>query len=100
MKYIVGFAFTLSSWLALIPTAMATSAFDGTWNLMFATQRGACDPSYDFVVNISNGIVTHPNLLNFKGRVARTGSVHASVSAGEKYASGSGRLTGGSGRGV
>jgi hypothetical protein len=94
------FALAFVSWLAFSPAAMATSAFDGSWHLAFITQRGACDPSYDFAVNISNGVVSHPNLLKFKGRVARSGSVHASVSVGEKYASGSGRLTGWLGRGV
>jgi hypothetical protein len=27
------------------------------------TQRGACDATYDFSVNITNGVVTHPNLV-------------------------------------
>jgi hypothetical protein len=61
---------------------------------------GACDPSYDFVVNISNGIITHPNLLRFRGYVAKFGAVHASVTVGEKYASGSGRLSGALGQGI
>lgn len=101
MKNIIArFALALVSWLAFASTATAASAYDGTWNLMFVTQRGACDPSYDFAVNISNGIVTHPNLLKFRGRVSNSGSVHAAVSAGAKYAAGSGRLTGWSGHGI
>lgn len=101
MKNIIAsFALALASSPAFASGATATSAYDGTWNLMFVTQRGACDPSYDFVVDISNGIVTHPNLLKFRGRVSKSGSVRASVSAGAKYAAGSGRLAGGSGRGI
>lgn len=42
--------------LAFAPNAIAGSAYDGSWNLVFLTQRGACDPTYDFVVNISHGI--------------------------------------------
>src|SRR5258708_25307083 len=80
--------------LAFAPNAIAGSAYDGSWNLVFSTQRGACDPTYDFVVNISNGIITHPNLLKFRGHVAKSGAVRASVTVGEKYASGSGRLSG------
>jgi hypothetical protein len=59
--------------------AHARSAYDGSWDLVFVTQKGTCDPSYNFTVNISDGIVTHPNLVKFKGYVAKSGSAHASV---------------------
>jgi hypothetical protein len=85
---------------ALAHTANAGSAYDGSWDLAFVTQRGACDPSYDFTVNISNGVVTHFNLVRFKGYVAKSGAVRASVTVQDKYASGSGRLSGTSGRGT
>jgi hypothetical protein len=77
---------------AVAPAAQARSAYDGSWDLVFVTQRGACDPSYNFTVNISDGIVTHPNLVKFRGYVARSGSVRASVTVHEKFASGTGRL--------
>ena len=79
--------------------AHARSAYDGSWDLVFVTQRGSCDPSYNFTVNVSDGIVTHPNLVKFKGYVARSGSVHASVTVHDKFASGTGRLSGTSGHG-
>jgi hypothetical protein len=79
--------------------AHARSAYDGSWDLAFVTQRGSCDPSYNFTVNISDGVVTHPNLVKFKGYVANSGSVHASVTVHDKFASGTGRLFGTSGRG-
>lgn len=71
-----------------------------TWELLFVTQRGACDPTYKFSVNISNGVVTHPNLVKFRGHVGRSGAVRASVTVSDKYASGSGRLLSNSGRGA
>jgi hypothetical protein len=77
----------------------ARSAYDGSWDLVFVTQQGACDPSYSFTVNVSDGVVTHPNLVKFKGYVAKSGSVHASVTVHDKFASGTGRLFGMSGRG-
>lgn len=80
--------------------AQARSSYDGSWDLVFVTQRGSCDPSYNFTVNVSDGIVTHPNLVKFKGYVAKSGSVHASVTVHEKFASGTGRLFGASGRGT
>src|SRR5438132_6879992 len=88
------------SLVALTSVAQARSAYDGSWDLLFVTQRGACDPTYNFSVNISNGIVTHPNLVRFRGYVARSGAVRASVTVQDKYASGSGKLVGNSGRGT
>jgi hypothetical protein len=77
-----------------------STRFDGTWNLVFLTQRGDCDPTYNFMVDVVNGNITHPNILTSRGRVAPSGAVVASVRVGQKYASGSGRLSGVSGRGV
>jgi hypothetical protein len=64
---------TPSLWMiaavCLVPplsVAHARSAYDGSWDLVFVTQSGACDPSYNFAVNISDGIVTHPNLVKFR----------------------------------
>src|SRR3954452_16298487 len=78
----------------------AASPFDGAWNLLFVTQYGACDPTYNFTVQISNGILFHPNLRRLHGRVAPSGAVHASVAVEQRYAVGSGRLSYASGRGT
>ena len=79
--------------------AQARSAYDGPWDLVFVTERGACDPSYNFTVNVSDGVVTHPNLVKFNGYVGKSGLVHASVTVHDKFASGTGRLFRTSGRG-
>ena len=86
--------------IALASPAGARTAYDGSWDLLFVTQRGECDASYNFTVNISNGIVTHPNLVRFRGYVTRSGAVRASVTVQDKYAAGSGRLSASSGRGT
>jgi hypothetical protein len=88
-----------AGFIATASVAHARSAFDGPWDLVFVTQKGSCDPSYNFTVNINDGIVTHPNLVRFKGYVARSGAVRASVTVQDKFASGVGRLSGTSGRG-
>jgi hypothetical protein len=75
-------------------------AYDGVWSLNFVTQRGACDSNYNFNVNIANGIVSHPNLVRFRGNVTGGGLVHASVTVQDKFAAGSGKLTSSSGRGT
>src|SRR6266699_1529194 len=82
--------------VALSSVAQARSAYDGSWDLLFVTQRGACDPTYNFSVNIADGVITHPNLVRFRGYVARSCAVRASVTVHDKYAAGSGRLAGSS----
>jgi len=96
-KYLLSTVISCAA-LLLATTANARS-YDGSWSLVFVTQRGACD-TYNFSVNINDGVVTHPNLVKFKGYVGRSGAVRASVTVHDKYASGSGRLTEGSGRGI
>ena len=79
--------------------AAAHTAYDGRWSLSIVTQRGGCDPSYNFPVEISNGNVSFPGLVRAKGHVAPGGSVRVSVAVPGKSASGSGRLSLGSGSG-
>jgi hypothetical protein len=100
MKKLFLAATTAGCLIALASVAQASSAYDGSWGLVFVTQRGACDPTYNFSVNITNGVVTHPNLVRFRGYVARSGAVRTSVTVQDKYASGSGIMSGASGRGT
>jgi hypothetical protein len=60
-------------------TTLAQATYDGSWDLLFVMKRGVCDPTYSFFVNISDGVVTHPSLVRFRGYVARSGAVRASV---------------------
>jgi len=100
MKYLFTSAMAVSCLVAFASVALAHSAYDGSWGLLFLTQRGECDPTYNFSVNITDGVVTHPDLVRFRGHVARSGAVRASVTVPDKYASGSGRLSSNSGRGT
>lgn len=80
-------------------TARSASAYDGAWHLSFQTRAGACDPSYEFDVTIMRGVITHPNLVRFRGSVSPNGAARASVAVQDKTAAGSGRLSLTSGRG-
>jgi len=100
MKKLSLCAMATSCFVALACTAHARSAYDGSWDLVFVTQRGACDPAYNFTVNVSNGVVTHPNLVRFRGYVAKSGAVRASVTVQDKYATGAGKLLATSGQGT
>ena len=90
---------TIAAVCLMAPAAQARSAYDGSWDLVFVTQGGACDPSYNFTVNISDGIVTHPNLVKFRGYVRE-------IRFGPRFGRGSrqirvrhGQTSGNSGRG-
>jgi hypothetical protein len=100
MRKLVTYATAAGCLVAFVSVAQARSAHDGSWDLIFVTQRGACDTTYNFSVNIVDGIVTHPNLVRFRGYVARSGAVRASVTVQDKFASGSGKLSSNSGRGT
>jgi len=89
-----------SLFIVFAPAAYGRSAYDGSWDLVFVTQRGVCDPSYSFTVDVINGIVTHPNLVRFRGYVTKSGAVRASVAVQDKYATGAGKLFATSGRGT
>jgi hypothetical protein len=77
------------------------SAFDGSWSVLIITQSGACDRSYRYGVQISNGQVHNAGgePIALSGRVAPSGAVSVSVAAGGQSASGAGRLTQTSGGG-
>jgi hypothetical protein len=81
------------------PATAASRNYDGSWALSIITDRGGCDRNYDFNVQIVNGIVSHPNLVRLTGRVQPKGAVRVSVTVGDKYASGAGRLVRSSGSG-
>ena len=79
--------------------AAAGTAYDGSWSLSIVTERGNCDRNYYFQVQVANGVVSHSNLVRFRGRVSNSGHARVSVTVMDKHASGSGRLRGSSGRG-
>jgi hypothetical protein len=96
----VRLCFVIATVAVTAQTASASTAYDGSWALSIYTQRGTCDPTYDFQVEIRNGIISNPNLTRLNGRVGAKGAVHVSVAVPGKSATGSGRLnrTSGAGR--
>ena len=57
-------------------------------------------PGMELLKSLAYQQVTEPNLVKFRGYVAKSGAVRASVTVQDKYASGSGRLSSTSGRGT
>jgi hypothetical protein len=76
--------------------AAATPSYDGLWSVVIVTEKGSCDRAYRYPVRISNGAVQNdgPSLINVSGKVGGNGAVTVLVSAGDKSASGTGRLSG------
>jgi hypothetical protein len=94
-------ALALAAALPVLSPAEAVPNYDGVWSVVIVTQQGLCDPSYRYPIRITKG-----NLLNagnaqvaISGKVAKNGAVVVNVSAGDKTATGTGKLAGKTGGG-
>jgi hypothetical protein len=74
-------------------------AYDGTWNVVFATTRGTCSSGYSVPFTVVGTRVTSAGGGRVSGSVGRGGGVAVRVSVGSSRASGGGRLAGMSGAG-
>jgi hypothetical protein len=89
-------AMSLAGALGAAAPAVATPNYDGLWSVVIVTEKGSCEHAYRYPVRISKGAVQSdgPSLINVSGKVGGNGAVTVSVSAGDKSASGTGRLSG------
>jgi hypothetical protein len=82
----------------------ARGAYDGVWNVVFATTRGNCSSGYSVPFTVFGSRVTSAGGGRVSGSVNRVGAVAVRVSVGASKASGGGRLAGsygvGSWRGI
>ena len=83
----------------LPPTRREAAAYDGIWNVVFATTRGNCSSGYSVPFTVAGSRVSSAGGGRVSGSVNRSGAVAVSVSVGASKASGGGRLTGTSGAG-
>jgi hypothetical protein len=74
-------------------------AYDGIWNVVFATTRGNCSSGYSVPFTVIGSRVSSAGGGRVSGAVSRSGAVAVSVSVGASRASGGGRLAGNSGAG-
>ena len=89
-------AISFAGALGAAAPAAATPNYDGLWSVVIVTEKGSCDRAYRYPVRISNGAVQNdgPSLINVSGKVGGNGIVKVLVSAGDKSASGTGKLSG------
>ena len=89
--------------MAAVPStadaARASGAYNGTWNVVFATTRGNCSSGYSVPFTVTGTRVSSAGGGRVSGSVNRAGSVAVNVSVGASKASGGGRLVGISGAG-
>ena len=77
----------------------AAGAYDGTWNVVFATTRGTCSSGYSVPFTVAGSRVSSAGGGRVSGKVNRSGAVAVQVSVGASHASGGGRLAGVNGTG-
>jgi hypothetical protein len=104
------FRVRLLTFLAILSALAASSAaeartirvgraYDGIWNVVFATTRGTCNSGYSVPFTVSGGRVSSAGGGRVAGTVSPSGLVAVRVSVGASRASGGGRLAGYSGGG-
>jgi hypothetical protein len=74
-------------------------AYDGIWNVVFATTRGNCSSGYRVPFTVIGSRVSSAGGGRVSGVVSRNGAVAVRVSVGASRASGGGRLAGNNGAG-
>jgi hypothetical protein len=75
-------------------------AYDGTWNVVFATKRGNCSSGYSVPFMVTGSRVSSAGGGRVSGSVNRAGAVAVNVSVGASTATGGGRLAGAYGTGA
>jgi hypothetical protein len=74
-------------------------AYDGVWNVVFATQRGNCSSTNSVPFTVFGRRVSSAGGGKVTGGIGRGGAVSVRISVGLSVASGTGRLVGNSGAG-
>jgi hypothetical protein len=81
------------------PPTVRTGAYDGTWNVVFATQAGNCSSTNSVPFAVLGTHLSSAGGGKVTGGISRNGLVAVKISVGLSAASGNGRLVGNSGAG-
>jgi hypothetical protein len=99
------FAATILAALVALPAPadaamrVQAGAYDGVWNVLFATQAGNCSSTNSVPFTVAGRRVSSAGGGKVTGGISPGGSVSVQISVGASKASGSGRLAGNSGAG-
>lgn len=102
LKLLVLAALLVGLAVAANPPAALAAPQDGNWSVLIITEQGTCDRGYRYSVHVSQGRVSYDGdaAVNLSGTVAPNGLVRVSIKLGDQGASGTGRLSAGSGVGT
>jgi hypothetical protein len=89
---------TVTADAAPMTRMMRPGAYDGVWNVQFATQAGNCS-SNSVPFTVAGRRVSSAGGGKVTGGISRAGIVSVNISVGASKASGNGRLAGNSGAG-
>jgi hypothetical protein len=81
------------------PPTVRAGAYDGTWNVTFATQAGNCSSTNSMPFAVSGTHLSSAGGGKVTGGISRSGVVAVRISVGLSAANGSGRLAGNAGAG-
>ena len=95
------FAVVAATTMIAVPGSHAAPAYDGLWSVSIVTEKGDCDRGYRYPIRITNGVLQNAGSVNITiaGKVQPTGAITVMVSAANKSANGTGRLSGDLGEG-
>jgi hypothetical protein len=81
-------AFIVASTTFAATQSLAVPNYDGLWSVSVVTQKGDCDRGYRYPIRISHGQLINAGdaMFTVTGKVAQTGSITVTVSAGGKSA--------------
>jgi hypothetical protein len=79
--------------------ARGVGAYDGTWNVLFATRAGNCSSTNSVPFTVAGTRVSSAGGGKVTGGISPAGNVSVRISVGASVATGSGRLSGNSGTG-
>ena len=79
--------------------SVRAGAYDGVWNVVFATQAGNCSATNSAPFAVAGRRVSSAGGGKVTGGIGHGGAVSVRISVGLSVASGSGRLVGNSGAG-
>jgi hypothetical protein len=89
-------ALAIAAAIPALRSAEGVPSYDGVWSVVIVTQQGLCEPSYRYPIRIAKGQVLNAGQaqVTISGKVAKNGEVVVNVAAGDKTATGTGRLAG------
>jgi hypothetical protein len=92
----VVFALVAATATLTTTASFAEPRYDGLWSVLVMTQKGDCDPGYRYPIRIANGTLVNAgdNPFTITGKIAQTGAITVTISAGGKSAIGLGKLAG------